>query len=175
MAALVTSVLSTAFSCAKGATTRLPVCMHNFVRACVKERPLATSARVHMSGFFLSFFFFVARQVLGHLWSHTHTRTHTHMKSTCCLLYGNRSCQLPDSLTPLCDWLIWGDVGVDESRLQFHWLSGSNKCIFTDSWETRGDLREIKVTGTICKNIWDFECCLSMKLSTPLPPVLRLN
>lgn len=56
-AALVTSVLSAALSCVKGAATRLPACMHNFVRACVKERPLATSARVHMSGFFLFFFF----------------------------------------------------------------------------------------------------------------------
>lgn len=60
MAALVTPeppVLSRALSCAHGAGMCLRACMHEYMRACVKGRPLATSARVHMLVVFFLFFF----------------------------------------------------------------------------------------------------------------------
>lgn len=108
MAVLVTPgslVLSRALSCAEGAGMCLCVCMHKCLRACVKERPLATTARVHMLGFSAS------RRALGHFGSHR--RTHT--QSLCSFLYGNQSCQLPDRLTLQYDWLIGCDVGVSQS------------------------------------------------------------
>ena len=98
-------VLSRALSCAEGAGMCLRACTRKCVHACVKERPLATSARVHMLGFS------VARRALGHFGSHRHT----HTQSTCRFLYGNRSCQFPDRLVLQYDWLICSDVGVSQS------------------------------------------------------------
>lgn len=108
--------LSRALSCAEGAGMCLCVSMCKCMHECVKERPLATLAQVHMLGFS------VARRAPGHFRSHRHT----HTQSTCCFLYGNQSCQLPDRLMLRYDWLICSDVGVSQHWLQSHWWSGSN-------------------------------------------------
>lgn len=145
-------VLSRALSCAEGAGMCLRVYMRLCVHACVKQRPLANSAQVHMLGFS------VARRALGHFESHRHT----HTQSTCCFLYGNRSCQLPDRLMLRYDWLICSDVGVSQSRLRSHWWSGSNECVSHRHVRERerggegegggGSHRE-RMTATVCESI----------------------
>lgn len=88
---------------------RVRVCMCNVsAYMCEREAP-GYCNRVHMLGFC------VARRALGHLGSHVYTHTHTRTQSTCCFLYGNQSCQLPDRPTLQYDWLICSDMSVSQS------------------------------------------------------------
>lgn len=98
-------LLSRALCYAEGAKMCQRVSICESMHECVKQRPLATSACVHMLGFS------AARHAPGHFRSHRHT----HTQSTCCFLYGNQSWQLFDRLMLQYDWLICSDGAVSQS------------------------------------------------------------